>query len=282
MSHNQLSSSATASSTLERHRDAGVVEHRAQRRGRPVAHLIGEVALGRRRRGRRAPGSAPDRCSGASVSFSPPSSTSAMATGQPCAESRCARARPMPDAAPVMTTVRPLMTCAATCSSCSSVRHGCCVRATWSVIRSMSRGPTRRRGRSWPMPAIVSSRAPGIARAVAAPPVGWTIRSRSPWMTSVGTSIWRELGRCGRPDAKIAGELARHARRGGVAIPGRCPPCRAPLSSSNGKPCEPMWRNIAHGARHRLRAGARRPRRRHPPPRRQRRAADPCAPRWST
>jgi hypothetical protein len=34
---------------------------------------------------------------------------SAMATGQLCAESRCARARPMPDAAPVMTAVRPLI-----------------------------------------------------------------------------------------------------------------------------------------------------------------------------
>ena len=34
---------------------------------------------------------------------------SVMATGQPWVESRCARARPMPDAAPEMTTVRPLI-----------------------------------------------------------------------------------------------------------------------------------------------------------------------------
>ena len=98
-----------------RHRHACVVEHRAKGCGRPVPNFFGEVVRA----------CASRTSSGlvnvgplmlASVSLRPRSSTSAIATGQPWAESRCARARPMPDAAPVMTTVWPLMTCAATCS----------------------------------------------------------------------------------------------------------------------------------------------------------------------
>ena len=47
---------------------------------------------------------------------------------------------------------------------------------------------------SCPMPSIISSRAPGIARAVARPPDVGTIRSLLPWMTSVGTVIVRSSG----------------------------------------------------------------------------------------
>ena len=43
------------------------------------------------------------------VSFTPVSLTSAMATGEPDRDSRCARLRPMPEAAPVITTGRPLI-----------------------------------------------------------------------------------------------------------------------------------------------------------------------------
>src|SRR3954471_2259232 len=45
--------------------------------------------------------------SSASVSRRPSSAASAMATGQPCRDRRTASARPMPDAAPVITAVRP-------------------------------------------------------------------------------------------------------------------------------------------------------------------------------
>lgn len=53
------------------------------------------------------------------------------------------------------------------------------------------------------MPAIVSCRAPRIAAAVAAPPVGWTIRSRSPCTTSVGAAIARTSA-VRSPDLTIA------------------------------------------------------------------------------
>ena len=46
MSHNQLSSSGIGVKHAGRDGDTRVVEHRAQRGGRPVAHLVGEVALG--------------------------------------------------------------------------------------------------------------------------------------------------------------------------------------------------------------------------------------------
>src|SRR4051794_22382579 len=48
-------------------------------------------------------------CSAAAVAFSPSASTSAKATGEPRRDSRVASARPMPDAAPVITTGRPTM-----------------------------------------------------------------------------------------------------------------------------------------------------------------------------
>ena len=93
------------------------------------------------------------------------------------------------------------------------------------------------------MPAIVSSRAPGMARAVAAPPVGWTIRSRSPWITKVGTSMWRSSA-VRSPERKIAASC----RAVPALVGSRSQPMAArsrTRSSSNGKPCEPMWRKIA-------------------------------------
>ena len=44
------------------------------------------------------------------------------------------------------------------------------------------------------MPSIFISFAPGIALAVALPPDGLTSLSRVPWMTRVGTLIWRSFG----------------------------------------------------------------------------------------
>ena len=68
---------------------------------------------------------------------------------------------------------------------------------SWRVERfgDSVRAPTG--GRSWPMPSITTSSAPGIAPAVASPPVTSISASSDPWMTTVGV---RELGaapRCG-------------------------------------------------------------------------------------
>jgi hypothetical protein len=59
------------------------------------------------------------------------------------------------------------------------------------------------RGRSWPIPSISISRAPGIAFAVALPPDGLTILSTVPWMTSVGALIRRSAS-VRSPEAMIA------------------------------------------------------------------------------
>ena len=76
------------------------------------------------------------------------------------------------------------------------------------------------------MPAMVSSRAPGIARAVAAPPVGWTIgRGRR---GSPGSA--RRSGAAlpsGRPRRRCLRVAGRH-RRTWDRDPMRCPPSRAP------------------------------------------------------
>ena len=53
------------------------------------------------------------------------------------------------------------------------------------------------------MPSISSSRAPGIAFAVARPPDGETSLSALPWMTSVGAVIHLSIG-VRSPDARIA------------------------------------------------------------------------------
>ena len=53
------------------------------------------------------------------------------------------------------------------------------------------------------MPSISSSRAPGMARAVARPPDGGTSLSLVPWMTSVGATMVRSSG-VRSPEAAIA------------------------------------------------------------------------------
>ena len=53
------------------------------------------------------------------------------------------------------------------------------------------------------MPSIVTSRAPGIAFAVARPPEGATSLSFVPWMTTVGTRI-RARSAVRSPEAMIA------------------------------------------------------------------------------
>ena len=91
---------------------------------------------------------------------------------------------------------------------------------------------------------------PGIARAVAAPPVGWTIRSRSPWMTSVGTSMWRSSA-VRSPDAKIPASCADDARAGRVAVPRDARRTRAPAARRTEIRAIRCGRT-RHGAVHRL------------------------------
>jgi hypothetical protein len=55
-----------------------------------------------------------------------------------------------------------------------------------AVIRSVSSGHSAR-GRSWPMPSMTTSSAPGTAAAVARPPDTLTRASSEPWITRVGT-----------------------------------------------------------------------------------------------
>ena len=49
-------------------------------------------------------------------------------------------------------------------------------------------------GTSWPMSGNINSREPGIAAAVAVPPLGRTNLSINPWMTSAGRSSLRSAG----------------------------------------------------------------------------------------
>jgi len=74
--------------------------------------------------------------------------------------------------------------------------------------------------------------APGIARAVAAPPVGCTIRSRSPWMTNVGTSMWPSSA-VRSPDAKMPRAAGRCPRGWGHG-PTRCLRTRGPRTRRTG------------------------------------------------
>ena len=84
-------------------------------------------------------------------------------------------------------------------------------------------------GRSWPMPSITTSSAPGIAAAVASPPETSISASSAPWTTTVGVRSRRSSAvRSG--DATIAAELARGALRVVAAVerpPGELP--RPPL-----------------------------------------------------
>src|SRR5439155_1521837 len=59
-------------------------------------------------------------------------------------------------------------------------------RATCAPIRSASSGHSSR-GRSWPMPSRTTSSAPGMAAAVARPPLTSMSGSPAPWITSVRT-----------------------------------------------------------------------------------------------
>ena len=77
-------------------------------------------------------------------------------------------------------------------------------RASAATPRAACRGPC---------PRSISSRAPGIARAVARPPDAGTIRSLLPWMTSVGAVIVRSSG-VRSPEWMIAASW--RAPRGGV------------------------------------------------------------------
>jgi hypothetical protein len=66
------------------------------------------------------------------------------------------------------------------------------------------------------MPTIVSNRAPGTARTVAAPPAGWTIRSRSPWITRVAARSEEARVARGEDACQLPGDTVGR----GIAIPG--------------------------------------------------------------
>ena len=91
------------------------------------------------------------------------------------------------------------------------------------------------------MPSIVSSRAPGIARAVARPPEGETRRSAVPWMTSVGTRIWRSSF-VRLPEAMIAASW--RAMPAGLRPRSKLRPARRRRSSSSrSNPGDPISAN---------------------------------------
>ena len=81
-------------------------------------------------------------------------------------------------------------------------------------------------GRSWPIPAMATRRAPGIARAVARPPRNGTSGSARPWMTSASArAAGAARGAVARGDDR--GELAAGAGRVVPALVGSRRPPRA-------------------------------------------------------
>ena len=139
------------------------------------------------------------------------------------------------------------------------------------MIRS-SRRPHAPAGKSWPMPAIVSSRAPGIARGGG----GATGRMHHPVTVAVDDERRNvDLPEFGGavPGCEDAGQLPSHASRRRVAIPGDARLVAHPLLVER----ESVRSDVAehlHRAVDRLGPVSRRPRRRHPPPRRQRGTSD--------
>ena len=130
----------------------------------------------------------------------------------------CRRARPRPPPAPLAPAV--------------------------SATASTSCGQTSR-GRSWPMPGIAISSAPGIASAVARPPRNGTSGSSRPWITVVGTAA--SAARAVRsPDARIAAELARRCRRVVAAVVGRGGQLADARPRRAGSRGDPISLNIAH------------------------------------
>ena len=84
------------------------------------------------------------------------------------------------------------------------------------------------------MPSISSSRAPGMAFAVARPPDGRTRRSDLPWITSVGALIPRSSrGAVARRQDR--GDLARGSARVARAVEAR----RGQLAQLLARPLEP-------------------------------------------
>ena len=98
----------------------------------------------------------------------------------------------------------------------AGVATGAPARTAVSAIASMIVGQAPR-GRPWPMPGISTSRAPGIAFAVARPPEGRTSLSSAPWMTVAGTRQLAQLRACGRGRRRSppAGAASRAGRARG-------------------------------------------------------------------
>ena len=104
-------------------------------------------------------------------------------------------------------------------------------------------GPRRRAAGRGPCPRSRRAGRPGMAAAVARPPDGRIMRSLVPWMTTVGAVIVRSCrgAVAGREDRR---ELARRSRRGCGRARSRAAAAARSSSSSNGKPGEPISRNV--------------------------------------
>ena len=196
MFHSQSSSSGMVSSTLEEV---------------ATPALLNTAPIGRGAQSATSP--AKSRCASASATSSTRSSVGPLLEpglgllepllvdvgdrdGQLWAESRCASARPMPDAAPLMTTVRPLMVpffCLCVLLRVFLVTPG---GAESGVVSDEvdDFGPTRPMGRSWPRPADGLQAGSRDRSRGCRPASGVDHPLRSPWMTRVGTSMWCEFG----------------------------------------------------------------------------------------
>ena len=125
--------------------------------------------------------------------------------------------------------------------------------ATASTMRGQICG-----GRSWPMPSISISSAPGMAAAVALPPEGRTSVSSLPWTTSVGAVDPAQLARAvarlqhrrhlaagaGRVARAVEGEAGALAHGGGIDL------------ESGGPDGAPQQRVVVHVGRALARRGA--------------------------
>src|SRR6476619_2644097 len=293
MFHSQSSSSGTASSTREEVATPALLNTApigwgAQSRTSPAKSCCASASATSSTRSNAGP------CSEASVSLRPFSSMSAIATGQLCAESRCPRARPMPDAAPVMTTARPLIVrwhflmprlLLAPSSlrsslivvfgiSCVLLECGMGDRGEDGVIGDQVDDPAPRpdgqivteaddrlQAGAWDRSRRGRSTG-GVDHPVA---VAVDDQRRDVDVAEFGGAV------SGREDTC---ELADDARGAGVPVP-RNPGVLAHRLLVERKSVRPDVGEHHHGAAHRLGPRSRWARRRHPPPGRQRRPAQP-------
>ena len=154
----------------------------------------------------------------------------------------------MPDAAPVMTTVRPLMTLRLTCSCVllDRVADGC---ESSSVVGDQVENPAPR-----PDGQVVAHAGDRLQPGARDRPRGGRAAGRMDHPVAVAVDHQRRhvdlprARRCGRPRRRCR-ELPGDARRTSGSRSQAMPACSRTHASSNGNPCEPMWRNMSHRAR---------------------------------